>query len=308
MRPLSLVSIVVVGGPAGAARRVRVGGSQVCAAAGGALLLAILVAGALWALAVWQPCAEGLAAARSDARGLRAEISALERQLSPLRAQGRRLHATAGRVWAHSGLRGAFADLAEGAGEEPGAQGAGAAAIGALDGAPAAPRPGPSMPERTRRLGGEAERLAAALDHILESYHDRRQLLAYTPSIRPAQAPWPSSSFGPRLDPLTGAWVLHKGLDLAGNRGQPIIAPANGRVIWVGWRGGYGRTVVVDHGYGLQTHFAHLDAYHVRPGQPVQRGEVIASMGSTGRSTGPHLHYEVRRGGQPLDPRRFILD
>jgi murein DD-endopeptidase MepM/ murein hydrolase activator NlpD len=87
-----------------------------------------------------------------------------------------------------------------------------------------------------------------------------------------------------------------------------ILAPADGMVIWLGGRGGYGKTVVLDHGYGVQSHFAHLNSYRVQLGQRVHRGEVIAEMGSTGISTGPHLHYEVRRHGRPLDPRNFILD
>ena len=101
---------------------------------------------------------------------------------------------------------------------------------------------------------------------------------------------------------------MHKGLDLGGQTGMEIACPADGVVIFTGHRGGYGVTVVVHHGFGLQTHYAHLSRYMVRVGQRVQRGEVIALMGSTGKSTGPHLHYEVRRNGEPLDPEKFILD
>ena len=107
---------------------------------------------------------------------------------------------------------------------------------------------------------------------------------------------------------MTGQRLMHKGLDLAGRTGDPINAPADGVVIYAGWRGGYGQTVVIDHGFGIQTHFAHLNAYDVRVGDSVKRGDLIAEMGSTGKSTGPHLHYEVRRMGQPLDPVAFIMD
>ena len=87
-----------------------------------------------------------------------------------------------------------------------------------------------------------------------------------------------------------------------------VFAPADGKVIWTGVRGGYGQVVVLDHGWGLQTHFAHLSKYLVERGDQVKRGEPIAEMGNTGRSTGPHLHYEVRQDGFPTDPRNFILD
>jgi murein DD-endopeptidase MepM/ murein hydrolase activator NlpD len=117
-----------------------------------------------------------------------------------------------------------------------------------------------------------------------------------------------TSSFGRRRDPIFKTWLMHKGLDLGGHTGMDITAPADGIVIYTGWRGGYGKTVVVDHGFGLQTHYAHLSDYRVQVGQRVRRGEVLALMGSTGKSTGPHLHYEVRSNGQPLDPIRFILD
>ena len=107
---------------------------------------------------------------------------------------------------------------------------------------------------------------------------------------------------------MHGGLVMHKGVDFAGYTGMPVVAPADGVVIWTGTRGGYGRTVVIDHGNGIQTHFAHLNRYDVRRGDHVARGEVVAEMGSTGKSTGPHLHYEVRRYGEPVDPLSFILN
>ena len=161
---------------------------------------------------------------------------------------------------------------------------------------------------RLQRITQHGEALFVSLMHTLDHFHDAAQQIASTPSIRPSLSPWLSSSYGRRLDPITQRWMMHKGLDLAGSIGMPIFAPADGKVIWTGWRGGYGKTVVIDHGYGLQTHFAHLDAYHVDAGERVRRGDVIARMGNSGRSTGPHLHYEVRREGQPVDPRDFILD
>lgn len=146
------------------------------------------------------------------------------------------------------------------------------------------------------------------MEALIEDLRDTNRLLQNTPALRPTKAGWYTSGFGKRIHPVTGKRVMHKGLDIAGYTGMEILAPADGMVIWLGGRGGYGKTVVLDHGYGVQSHFAHLNKYRVGLGQRVRRGEVIAEMGSTGISTGPHLHYEVRRHGRPLDPRNFILD
>jgi murein DD-endopeptidase MepM/ murein hydrolase activator NlpD len=133
-------------------------------------------------------------------------------------------------------------------------------------------------------------------------------MLSNTPSLRPARSPWLTSGFGRRNDPVHGGLAIHKGIDIGGQNGTEVFAPADGVVIFVGKRGGYGNVVVVDHGYGLQTHYAHLSKFRCHVGDHLRRGDTIAGMGSTGKSTGPHLHYEVRRYGRPLDPTRFILD
>lgn len=160
----------------------------------------------------------------------------------------------------------------------------------------------------TQQLTYEARDLATSLSDTLEYFHDAERMLLNTPSIAPVRMGWYSSSFGVRFHPILHTLLMHKGLDIAGHTGMPIYAPADGIVIWTGRRGGYGQVVVIDHGYGLQTHFAHLSKYLVHVNQAIQRGEKIAEMGTTGQSTGPHLHYEVRRLGVPLDPKRFILD
>jgi murein DD-endopeptidase MepM/ murein hydrolase activator NlpD len=165
-----------------------------------------------------------------------------------------------------------------------------------------------ALPLEADRIRTDGRALQHTLAQVHEYFHDAERLLSHTPSIRPTATAWVTSSFGKRRDPINGAWLMHKGLDLGGHTGKPIVAPADGVVIFVGRRGGYGQTVVMDHGYGIQTHYAHLNKYRVERGQRVRRGQLIADMGSTGKSTGPHLHYEVRRLGNPLDPRRFILD
>ena len=130
--------------------------------------------------------------------------------------------------------------------------------------------------------------------------------LAAIPSARPTTAPMETSSYGYRRDPFNGALAFHSGVDFPGSYGQPILAAAPGTVSYVGPRQGYGNVVEVDHGKGLMTRYAHLSGYGVRAGQGVKRGEAIARMGSTGRSTGTHLHFEVRVNGAAVNPRPFL--
>jgi murein DD-endopeptidase MepM/ murein hydrolase activator NlpD len=131
--------------------------------------------------------------------------------------------------------------------------------------------------------------------------------LAATPSIMPT-AGWMSSAFSRmREHPILHIARAHEGLDVSAPRGTPIEAPANGRVTQAGWEAGYGNTITIDHGYGIVTKFAHASRLLVSVGARVARGERIALVGSTGLSTGPHLHYEVHVNGRPVDPRRYIL-
>lgn len=142
---------------------------------------------------------------------------------------------------------------------------------------------------------------------LLQALNERRDLLASTPSIWPAKG-WITSSFGVRTSPFTAKREFHKGLDISAPMGSPIYAPANGKVLFVGDDSGYGLTVALNHGNGMSTRFAHLNSSAVKAGQNVSRGELIAFVGSSGRSTGPHLHYEVRLNGVFVNPERFILD
>lgn len=131
--------------------------------------------------------------------------------------------------------------------------------------------------------------------------------LAATPSLMPTQG-WLSSNFSShRLHPLLGYRRPHLGIDVRAAPGTPIEAPAAGLVIFAEWEGGYGRTVEIDHGWGIITRYAHTSKILVRVGDRVERGEIIALVGQTGLAEGPHLHYEVRLRGQPVDPLRFVL-
>jgi len=114
------------------------------------------------------------------------------------------------------------------------------------------------------------------------------------------------SGFGVRIDPFLGRPAMHTGLDLHGETGDAVRATADGRVTAAGWSGGYGRVVDVDHGNGLSSRYGHLSSIDVRVGQSVKTGQIIGKVGSTGRSTGPHLHYETRLRGEPIDPQKFL--
>ena len=135
---------------------------------------------------------------------------------------------------------------------------------------------------------------------------DRRQaLVAATPSMWPI-AGWISSGFGNRTDPFNGGVDFHPGLDISATHGTPIHAPANGTIEAAGYNGNYGNMVVIDHGFGLVTRYGHLHRFAVGPSQQIRRGDVIGYVGSTGRSTSPHLHYEVLVNGQLTDPLRLL--
>ncbi|ROT96225.1 M23 family metallopeptidase [Marinobacter sp. R17] len=123
---------------------------------------------------------------------------------------------------------------------------------------------------------------------------------------RPIKWGWLSSHYGYRTDPFTGKRAWHSGVDLAGKEGSDIISVAAGVVTWAGDRYGYGNLVEIDHGNGLRTRYAHCKKVDVSVGDVVEKGQVVAQMGSTGRSTGPHVHFEVRRNGKTLDPEDYI--
>ena len=134
---------------------------------------------------------------------------------------------------------------------------------------------------------------------------DRKQELQHTPSIIPTDG-WISRGFGYKIDPFTGLRAFHAGLDVACNTGTPIVAPADGEVEYAGWKEGLGIMVKIDHGYGYATIYGHMHRNTVRTGQQVQRGDKIGEVGSTGHSTGPHLHYEVWENGQAQNPFHYI--
>lgn len=142
---------------------------------------------------------------------------------------------------------------------------------------------------------------------LWELLSDRQSLLAATPSIQPARGPI-GSRFGYRIDPINGRQKMHAGLDITAPPGTPVRAPADGIVSFAGWDDQFGKLVSIDHGYGVLTRFAHNSQIFVQVGQKVSRYDVIAAVGSTGRSTGPHCHYEVRVNGIAVNPANYVLD
>ena len=157
------------------------------------------------------------------------------------------------------------------------------------------------------RVSGQVQRRVETLELLLEELDVKGQKLASMPSVWPARG-WLTSGFGSRISPFTGRRQHHAGIDIAAAEGTTIISPARGRVHFVGRKGAMGNTLIVDHGFGVKTLYGHTAEIHVKPGEEVARGQKIASIGSTGRSTGPHLHYVVEVAGQPRNPLDYIFD
>lgn len=156
-------------------------------------------------------------------------------------------------------------------------------------------------------LAAEADLQTASLKQLEAHLEAQRVQLASTPSIWPVRG-WLTSDFGPRFSPFTETTQMHEGLDIAGPIGQGIKAPAAGVVVQAGTNGSYGNFLAIDHGYGIQTRYGHLNSIQVKVGQRVKRHQQVATLGNSGRSTGPHLHYEVRVNGVPVNPAKYILD
>ena len=180
-----------------------------------------------------------------------------------------------------------------------------------------------SRSSREGEQGAEAnlQRMKRELDHLCteaefreKSFRElysflegKKRQLACTPSIWPVRG-WLTSGFGYRIDPFTGLRQMHEGLDIANRIGTSIDTPADGVVYRVFNNFGFGLMVEINHGYGIVTRYGHLSKAYVKVGQRVKRGERIAAMGNSGRATGPHLHYEVRLNGVPINPQNYILN
>jgi len=149
----------------------------------------------------------------------------------------------------------------------------------------------------------EANKLLADMDKV----NMLRIAAERTPLVLPVRSSYRlSSGFGWRRHPTTGKSRMHEGTDLAAAIGTPIYATADGVVAFAGWANGYGKVIKIQHAMGFETRFGHLSKFNVKKGQRVSRGDRIGDMGNTGRSTGPHVHYEIRIGGKPVNPMTYI--
>ncbi|MBB6480847.1 M23 family metallopeptidase [Spirochaeta isovalerica] len=163
---------------------------------------------------------------------------------------------------------------------------------------------------------GDLKKLRMSLDNSIEPLNEitdvllsQKALLTDIPTLWPLKGVRGrvTNPYGPAIHPFTGEWYLHKGLDLGYGMGQPIVATANGKVTLVDYeKNGFGHYMVIQHKYGFDTKYAHMQNIYVKEGQEVKQGDVIGTMGNSGLSDGPHLHYEVRIGSQVLDPAKFI--
>jgi murein DD-endopeptidase MepM/ murein hydrolase activator NlpD len=174
--------------------------------------------------------------------------------------------------------------------------------------AEASPIPGSNEERTFEKVSLKSLELEQGLHDLYELLSDQKSFLNALPTKKPAEGYF-TSGFGVRVSPLgDGGEKMHEGLDVANAVGTPIRAPAQGSVVFAGRKSGYGQIVILDHGYGLETWYGHTSRILVKSGQLVKRGQQIALIGNSGKSTGAHLHYEVRVHGIPVDPLAYILE
>jgi len=271
-----------------------------------AFTLAFNFATLKWAAAVKHPWLQAIVLADQRAEAQRMQervqghLNAMAMRLGELQAQVARLDGLGERLARTAGLK--PQDL-------PGGLSAGA--VPGRGGAPS------SLPARDLTLP-EFSSLLQDLAHQLDMRADQFGVLEalllqdsvkrkFLPSLSPISDGWHSSNFGYRIDPFTGQNAFHDGVDFPAEVGTPILAAASGKVVFAGVHPQYGKMVEIDHGNGLVTRYAHASRLNVSEGDLVLRGQPVATVGTTGRSTGPHLHFEVRLNGVPQNPARFLL-
>ncbi len=163
------------------------------------------------------------------------------------------------------------------------------------------------MHEQVESLEVSTKKQEEGFETLLKYLDDQRNLLASTPAICPTKG-WVTSRFGYRKSPFTGRREFHRGLDIASREGTPVVASADGIITFVGKKGFLGKIVAIDHGHGIVSRYAHLSKALTKRGKVVKRGDTIGQIGSTGRSTGPHLHYDIRLNGVHLNPEKYIIN
>ena len=184
--------------------------------------------------------------------------------------------------------------------------GATMAAGGPFDGTEALPGGAP-FADAFDGLRSRGDRLDSSFHQLSDAWMEREQKLASTPAIMPVRG-WLSDGYGWRKDPFTSKRAFHRGVDIVAPRGTPVRASADGVVAKAGRLGAYGKRVDISHGFGFISRYAHMHELLVKPGQEIRRGDIIGRVGSTGRSTAPHLHYEIFRDGRRVNPWKYLAD
>jgi murein DD-endopeptidase MepM/ murein hydrolase activator NlpD len=167
--------------------------------------------------------------------------------------------------------------------------------------------PTDNLPMELDRLSHEMNNRTRSFQELIDQLEAKRSVLASTPTIWPVKG-WLTAGFGYRRSPFTGLRQMHEGVDISNSVGTRVIAPADGMVSYAGPLGGFGNVVSLDHGHNISTFYAHLQQHKVSQGQRIKRGDLIALVGTTGRATGPHLHYEIQVNGSPVNPSKYVID
>jgi len=305
------VKIVIMHARAGQAGQLTLGGMRLAALLGAGLIMAAGAGAALqrYSTPMWpaahaavapiheKEAAREAAFVRENINMLAAKVGALQAKLVSIDGLGRRVAEVAGVAYTDPELAGAMAQEATGAMDDLFTD---AGSSGPIQ----------SAEDLGRQLDLLQSRLSAQADSLsmLDVALTRRSAdQARLPTAMPVRDyPYLSSSYGWRRHPVTGRYSMHEGLDFSAPTGTPILAASGGVVLDARYHAGYGNMVEIDHGDGLVSRYAHARKLLVSAGDLVERGQPIALVGSTGRSTGPHLHFEVRMAGQPLDPKLFL--
>ena len=306
-------------------RRLQVSRASLRRAIGAAIAAALVLCVGLVDYVRLRHDAVDLVELRAEAARHQTELAALAGEVGGLGSELDRLREFERKVRVIANLPGAMREAripdhaGQGGGDEfpepTGGPAGGSAAKGASEDTSAAPLPDGSMDpaalariqQRSRELASMVPTRKLSLLDLIDGLEGQSQRLASTPSIWPTNG-FVTSGYGLRTSPFTGLPQFHAGLDIAADFGTLVVAPARGRVVFVGMNGPLGRMVEIDHGYGLRSHFGHLLKAYVTQGQTVDRGTPIAEVGSTGRSTGPHLHYGVEVNGHTVDPTDYIFE
>jgi murein DD-endopeptidase MepM/ murein hydrolase activator NlpD len=299
------LNIILVSGTAARARAISIDWRHWVAAA--ALLGALFIAFTLlfnyvtlrWAAAVNHPWLQAIVLAdqREEARRtqekVQGHLNAMAVRLGELQAEIMRLEGLGERLAKAAGLKPQELPPPPGRGGAPSSLPSRALAVPEFTG---------MVDQLARDVESRGDQLEV-LEALLVQTSTHRKFL---PSLRPVSNGWFSSTFGYRIDPFTGLSSFHEGVDFVAEPGTPIIAAASGKVVYAGWHPQYGKMLEIDHGNGLVSRYAHASSLSVAEGDLVVRGQQVAGVGSTGRSTGPHLHFEVRLNGVPQNPARFL--